>query len=542
MYTQHTPLGMQRYPAKAQNRLDTPPHILSHHDMNSTDNQNLSNSSNTTISTMHPSYTEDTTGLSIMDPNNTHSNCSFTTLSAHNIHNSNNHANNINRKNLPHMVLNTSLDEDHNSNKNGCSALDSSSFVENASIFSTPMLSSAASTFSNNNINNKEHGKILADLYTTPELNVNHFDSVGSLFDTPITPISPESTYYPKHQFSLDSATTVSSSNSGYLRYPLNDAELEKFVLSPHIFHLSLSDKIGKGSNAFVYSCQLSTIGINHSSFNIAIKIPISKNKVKHIVQEARFAIKLRNYHDEWFQKSDRFYPFVDCYGLYYLNKEQFPLFKKNDELPCLLMKKMTTSLSEYITKCLEYPSRDADSLAIPTKIWWELCRTLVDALSILKFLKSVHCDLKTDNIMILQYNDDNDTQHSTENNILFKVIDFSSACEIDNLDKCPDMTLQYSAPELLDFSQKRLPTYQTDLFSAGLVLLEAATGSKPYANAGHDHFYLLTVIKEGKVLDWLSVEDSNILKANPQINDLLRLILVDRAPLERVLDFLDRV
>ena len=396
--------------------------------------------------------------------------------------------------------------------------LDCSSFVDPNS-FSTPVLSSAASTFSN---------RVLSDLYTTPESHT--FDTPDSPLNTPITPISP-GLYAPKKEC-----------GASYSRYSLNDPDLERFVLSPGVFCLSLDDKIGKGSNAYVYSCQLSTVGIQNSSFCLAVKIPISRNKTKYIVQEANFAIKLRNYQDKWFKIHNSLYPFIDCYGLYYLNKDQFPLFKKNDELPCLLMKKMSLGLSTYIKTSEQAHETDTK---LPLALWWKLCTTLLDALTILKALNCVHCDLKTDNIMALEI-DDNDGghhyHHHHQENILFKVIDFSSACELDKLVKCPDMTLQYTAPELLDFTKKPLPTFQSDLFSAGLVLLEAATGAQPYSSAGYDHFFLLTVIKEGRVLEWLSAEDSNVLKAHPDIDSVLRKILVERATLEDVIAHVDRM
>lgn len=446
------------------------------------------------------------------------SNISVTETSIHN---------NFNQRKILVPVSNIILENNRNSklisknnnnnnnqtNQNNLKSLDCSSFIDSSN--STPNLSSS-NLFSNND------NKFLSDLYSTPEFST--FDSPISGLNTPITPISPEF-YSNKNQ-------PINLLNNSFIRYPLNDNELEKFILNSNLFSLKLDDKIGKGSNAYVYSCELSTIGIQNSSFNIAVKIPISKNKVKYIIQEAKFAIKLRNYQDEWFKNHNTFYPFIDCYGIYYLNKDQFSLFKKNDELPCLLMKKMTIGLTDFINNTNNNSSTDDTKLSI--KLWWELCKTLLDALTILKTLKCVHSDLKTDNIMVLQTN-------NNTNNILFKVIDFSSACEIDKLTKCPDMTLQYTAPELLDFTKKRLPTYQTDLFSAGLVLLEAATGSKPYSSAGYDHFYLLTVIKEGKVMDWLSPEDLNILKANPEIHNILYKILIERCSLEEISDYVSQ-
>ena len=104
---------------------------------------------------------------------------------------------------------------------------------------------------------------------------------------------------------------------------------------------------------------------------------------------------------------------------------------------------------------------------------------------------------------------------------------------------KCPDMTLQFTAPELLDFSKHPLPTPNSDSFSAGLILLEAATGSKPYSAAGYDHFYLLSVIKEGKVMEWLSPEDMCILNANPDVKRVLEMFLIDRLPVESISSFI---
>lgn len=475
--------------------------------------KNINNINNTLDSSI---LNENKSYSSLLDTYDTDSNISITAASIHN---------NSNQRKILIPVSNISLENNRNSklksnnnqnNKKTPISLDCSSFIDNS--YSTPNLSFG------NSFNNNNNNKFLSDLYSTPELST--FDSPISELNTPITPISPEF-YSNKNQL-------VNSPNNNFIRYPLNDNELEKFILNSNLFSLKLNDKIGKGSNAYVYSCELSTIGIQNSSFNIAVKIPISKNKVKYIIQEAKFAIKLRNYQDEWFKTHNTFYPFIDCYGIYYLNKDQFSLFKRNDELPCLLMKKMSMGLTDFINNN-NNNNNTSNSTKLSIKLWWELCKTLLNALTILKTLKCVHSDLKTDNIMVLQNDNNND-------NILFKVIDFSSTCETDKLSKCPDMTLQYTAPELLDFTKKRLPTYQTDLFSAGLVLLEAATGSKPYASAGYDHFYLLTVIKEGKVMDWLSPEDLNILKGNPEIHNILCKILIDRCSIEEISDYVNQI
>lgn len=364
--------------------------------------------------------------------------------------------------------------------------------------------------------------QILTDFYTTPDTNT--FDTnYNATPDTPITPITPITS-----QFSTNSKKPPYFQKTTRTKYPLKDSQLEKFVLNPSIFYLHLDERIGRGGNAFVYSCELSTIESMDKSFNIAIKIPSAKNKVKYIIQEAKFSLKLREYQNEWFELENRLYPFIDCYGLYYLNKEQFPLYKPTDEFPCLLLKKMSKGLPEFIKSQITLKNTDAK---LPLVLWWKLCQVLLDALTILKRLNCVHCDLKTENILVL----DHDARRENIEDTIFKVSDFSSATSIDNMTKRPDMTLQYTAPELLDFAANRLPTFQTDLFSAGLILLEAATGSVPYSTAGDDHFYLLTVIKEGHVLDWMSAEDKNIVQSHPEIAHILQMMLVDRSDVETV-------
>lgn len=392
-----------------------------------------------------------------------------------------------------------------------------------------PIITDATSSqLDNNNFNINRtpvinDNQILADLYTTPDINT--FDTNYYAPETPLTPITPITPVSP--QFCLNSKIPPFPRNTR-VKYPLNDSQLDKFVLDPSIFYLQLGQKIGRGGNAFVHSCELSTIASMDRPFNIAIKIPSARNKVRYIIQEAKFALKLREYQHEWFESENRLYPFIDCYGLYYLNKEQFPLFKPTDEFPCLLLKKMSKALPEFIKSQTTTKSTDPK---LPLASWWKLCQMLLDALLILKRLKCVHCDLKTENVLVLNHDDANGYTEDT----LFKVIDFSSASAIDEMTKRPDMTLQYTAPELLDFGSNQMPTFQSDLFSAGLVLLEAATGSAPYATVGDDHFYLLTVIKEGRVLDWISAEDTNIVQAHPEIAHILRLMLVDRCDVETV-------
>lgn len=434
----------------------------------------------------------------------------------------------------------------------------SSSMLETSPMFSNSMISGDGPRHSS------KSRPILDELYTTPD--TNHFDDNDSFYspDTPNTPLTPflqprtphsnykgfnqEENYASSNErtFSIDEVLPIKK------RYPLLDAELEKFVLNTDIFELSLGEKIGKGSNAYVFSCELSTKNLVAgdqlaNSFNVAVKIPSSRNKVKHILQEAKFALKLRQYQTEWFSKNNRVYPFIDCYGFYYLGKEDFPLFKSPQELlPCLVMKKMTMSLPEYIKVKVQSrkdlstktnsPYTGSAEFQLPVRHWWKLCNTLIDALTVLKQLKSVHCDIKTENVMVICYGDSNEDNHEDDlDSVEFKVIDFSSAAEVKTLTKCPDMTLQYTAPELLHFGSPRIPTYSSDAYSAGLVLYEAATGSPPFSSAGYDHFLLVGVVKEGRVFDWATPEDLSALSSEPAATQVIRQLVEERRSVEEL-------
>ncbi|CAI8500114.1 unnamed protein product [Pichia kudriavzevii] len=367
---------------------------------------------------------------------------------------------------------------------------------------------------------------ILDDLFNTPTL--------GSNFDYPNSPVTPVTPYLDQVPFSK--SPHIYGDTKEITKYPLNDDKLESFVLIPEVFDIKLVERLGKGGNAYVYACELSTTGSIDNVFSTAIKIPINKSKVKYILQEAKMAIKLREFQNTWFQTECRVFPFIDCYGLYYIDRQKFDMIKPREAFPCLVMKRMTYSLTEFVST--QSKEAEADKTKIHLTLWWKLCQTLLDALKVLKTLGLVHCDLKTDNVMITEYNSTLPIE-SQISQVLFKVIDFSSTNEIQGMVKCPDMTLQFTAPELLDFSKHPLPTPNSDSFSAGLILLEAATGSKPYSAAGYDHFYLLSVIKEGKVMEWLSPEDMCILNANPDVKRVLEMFLIDRLPVESISSFI---
>lgn len=363
------------------------------------------------------------------------------------------------------------------------------------------------------------------DVATNTPVMGHSFDNNNILSDIDV---SPSSTIFEPYSPTTPQTPYLKEFHNNKPVIPNDSFMLDRFVLSPNVFHLELGDQIGKGGNAYVFSCKLYTVGEGTSSFTVAVKIPSAKNKRTHILKEAKFAMKLREYQDEWFANAGRIYPFIDIYGLYYMDKSMFPLFTSQEKYPCLIMKKMTTSLPNYL-----------ESKKLCTSLWWKLCQTLLDCLLILKNLNSVHCDLKTDNIMVYEYDL---TASDILDNTIFKVIDFSSATDVGEITTVPDMTLQFTAPELLDFRNTTRPNFQTDMYSAGLILIQALTGKPPFDSAGYDHFYLINVIKEGRVFDWINAEAKVVLESNPQIMHVLDMMINQRADVESISEYIQNV
>lgn len=329
------------------------------------------------------------------------------------------------------------------------------------------------------------------------------FSYTGTM--SPITPVQNAVTFPQQQKFN---------------RYPLgNDPKLNRFVLNEQAFILTLNNQMGSGGSSYVYDCTLGVVNDPSSKTHLAIKIPIGKSKCKSIIREASFSLLIR-------EKVQGLSPFIECLGIYYLNKETFPLFRRMDELPCLLLKKMDTDLFSFINE--RQSKRGPEDLKLKREWWWSLFRTLMNSLKILKDIKMVHCDFKTENVMI-KFKEDDITPE-------FKVIDFSSVEAIGSDGEMPDLTYLFSAPELLKYDTKDRPNYQTDLFSVGLILLNAATGSLPYSTASHDQFYQLLAAQGGKPFEWITPEDSLVLKSNPAETQILENILVGRFPLEEFL------
>lgn len=333
-------------------------------------------------------------------------------------------------------------------------------------------------------------------------------DSVFSYAEMTQSPLTP-----------VQNVGTFQKQQTLYNRYPLgDDPKLNRFVLNG--FTLKLNRQMGAGGSAYVYDCTLGVLNDPNTVTNLAIKIPIGKSKCKSIIREASFSLLLKENHYEDVS------PFIECFGIYYLNKESFPLFRRMDELPCLLLSKMDMDLCSFIDE--RKHKRAVGDLKLKREWWWDLFRTLMKSLKILKDLRMVHCDFKTENVMI-KFKDDDITPE-------FKVIDFSSVSFVDAQEEMPDLTYLFSAPELLTYDTVERPNFQTDMFSVGLILLNAATGSFPYFTAAHDQFYQLLAAQGGKPLEWLTAEDSLVLKENPVEANIIKKILVERSPLDTFL------
>lgn len=313
---------------------------------------------------------------------------------------------------------------------------------------------------------------------------------------------------------------------SKYNRYRLKSIRLCRFVLARSEFELKLVERLGNGANSYVYDCTLTAA--NGYEKHVALKIPSSRNRVKYLEREALFMLDLKQYragHRKQILEED--FPFVEAYGLCYLNRKDFAMMRKDDELPCLAMKKMDCTLSKFIRSCRG--SAKPECVVIGVRRWWQLCGSLLQALEVLRTMRAVHCDLKPDNVMV---------GGIYTGEIQFKVSDFSSAAYLSEMNgRQPEMTVQFSAPELLS-SQYIHPSGKTDLYSCGLILLTAATGRAPYQAYSYDQLYLLTLAADNKVLELLERESVNILRKNRAVAGLLCRIIRDRCDLDEAVSY----
>lgn len=150
-------------------------------------------------------------------------------------------------------------------------------------------------------------------------------------------------------------------------------------------------------------------------------------------------------------------------------------------------------------------PLRQEDEwqLVVGKDLWLKWAHELSGALRFLERANVVHGDIQAVNIFVdeeanvflgdfssAHYNDDPAPSHEPETDY-----DFWNARNI-----------QYSAPELLK-TTKCIPSFRSDVFSAGLVLLFAGTGTDPYHTAKNGAQRLIWA-QRGMVLECASDED----------------------------------
>ncbi|OWB69505.1 hypothetical protein B5S30_g4921 [[Candida] boidinii] len=374
--------------------------------------------------------------------------------------------------------------------------------------------------------------------------------SPSQFLDTPVEPIA-----------SILPLPIPSSSSSSSSRRKRDNSKIElpdylkKYELSPNVFNIKINELLGKGACSYVCNANLISVHNLNDKLNIAIKIPSTKSKSKSIIKELEIINILKNYHQSsyinntnntaTFSNLDNF-PFIECLGVYYINKNLFNLLKPNDNLPCLILKKMDTDLVKLLEILLPQ-NLGNNSIIIGNKNFWKLAKILIEGLIILQKINYIHCDLKSLNILVnLNNHSEEEIEEEDINNNLdfeFKIIDFTSAISVNELNestKLPDMTIQFTAPELINLNSKTLPSINTDLFSIGLILLHASIGLPPYYNI-NTPYHLIDLVSNLKVFDILERESINILDNNLIIKELLIMIIIKRSNLNDVIDYFNK-
>lgn len=393
--------------------------------------------------------------------------------------------------------------------------------------------------------NNKNHGFLHTpqsphiinrskelSLNTSNEFHYYKEKGANSPYPSPLT--SPVSALSPD---SLKIVSPPSDSHQKYIPHStvLSDEEvlsgIEDYIIDPNSKFEVLSNQIiGKGSYSTVVTAKF-------NSQLYAIKVPSSVKNSRPIYREA-LNYRLLSCYLQLHDFNCEEFPILNVYGLTYLTKASFPKLRSTEIVPCLISPNLSSNLEIMIKK---KPS-NCPMLHIGGDLWWKLAKQLIMGLIVLKDCEMIHLDLKTSNILYDAANED------------FKVADFTSAgLRADILKEFHekaasglsiDITLQYTAPELINGSGAP-PSYQTDLYSVGLVLLSAAIGQEPYSEILNNHdrsgfIYLTECIKKNKVLDLLSSKSWEILKSNPKAYKLIKLILLDRVDLDQVVDMLN--
>lgn len=171
-------------------------------------------------------------------------------------------------------------------------------------------------------------------------------------------------------------------------------------------------------------------------------------------------------------------------------------------------------TMVDYIANLAHHPDDNTCVPVVGKLMWLQWTLRLCSALDFLKTKNVVHCDLKTDNILV-------SNPSSAHPNVI--IADFSSAHTVDELTRDSlhisntAFSFEFCAPELLS-NPDLAPSFSTDLYSLGLILLHVATGNEPYHRAVKSFTQKLIWAKQGAALKSCSPQDINRLSSIIQI------------------------
>ena len=146
-----------------------------------------------------------------------------------------------------------------------------------------------------------------------------------------------------------------------------------------------------------------------------------------------------------------------------------------------LYKKKLETEKSfifvyELCDKNLSKYLKENGELMKKPKIFLKIIRSIAKALKVLKENKVIHRDIKPYNIFIQEI--DKESTNHNEENVIFKLGDFSASISIDENDFKQIGTILYTSPEII----KNLKyNEQCDMWSLGITLYHIYFGFSPY-------------------------------------------------------------
>lgn len=320
---------------------------------------------------------------------------------------------------------------------------------------------------------------------------------------------------------SEDSSCSCSSSNSNGSNESLNDDEPIcspcTTISSPK--HASIksfkgdlyvSDVIiGRGTNIVKHS--------SNETQKFAFKSPISPKYNESIINEARILSDIYS-EDGSIEGVAKFYGALS-------------------DIPGLVLQLYPQTLKNHLNSGFSI----FDNIYVGKELWLKWAKQLVKGLQVIQQKNIIHCDIKSDNIFL-------------DKDLNAHIGDFSSAkfgpigddddyyyyshTKGDDSGDEKSFSVQFSAPELLSNDKSAKPSFSSDIYSLGLVLLHVATGNEPYQLASKSIAQKLIWAKRGTPLLYGSDED--IMRQQP-VQHILELFIKDRADLSVILEALEK-